>query len=536
MAYKKHQIVAKAAMFKKTMMASLAALAISAVCMADGGLTYSDSLKQKAESGDATAQSNLARCYEDGLGVKKDAVEAHKWFLKAAKQNDSYALYSVGWNYAHGAGGVKKDVIEAAKWYRKSAERDNAGAQFDLGNCYWNGNGVEQNKAEAIKWYTKSAENGNIKAQKMLGAKYFSGDGVREDRVKAAKWFRKAAERDDVDAQLMLGLCYFHKGGNLAEAVKWFRKAAEKGEATAQYALGLCYFEGKGVAENVEEAFKWLSKSAKQGNKDAKEVLKKPEFQFISAFRNADDMEAGEVCLQKLKEFKNDGRFSKTTNASPKKNALIVKGMYLGMPIDDAVVACGEIAKKSDDYFVVDSRMLNEPEWSKYKPLTKKMKGLDGVCIFTCKNSATGKREKLIQDASLMCRACMDKKGAVNQFYFTKMGIDEIFKAASQTSEEFAEKLQEEYPQIATFDQSVKDKQEDGANKREYRWTYRSELGYSVELYENAIIVHHDGEDKEIRINDYRRIMANDPNAVGVGFGASQFNKYLSIRMNAKGK
>ncbi len=180
--------------------------------------------------------------------------------------------------------------------------------------------------------------------------------------------------------------------------------------------------------------------------------------------------------------------------------------------------------------------MLNEPEWSKYKPLTKKMKGLDGVCIFTCKNSATGKREKLIQDASLMCRACMDKKGAVKQFYFTKMGIDEIFMAASQTSEEFAEKLQEEYPQIATFDQSVKDKQEDGANKREYRWTYRSELGYSVELYENAIIVHHDGEDKEIRINDYKRIMANDPNAVGVGFGASQFNKYLSIRMNASGE
>ena len=224
------------------------------------------------------------------------------------------------------------------------------------------------------------------------------------------------------------------------------------------------------------------------------------------------------------------------TNASPKKNALVVKGMYLGMPIDDAVVACGDIAKKSDDYFVVDSRMLNEPEWSEYKPLVKKMKGLDGVCVFTCKNSATGKREKLIQDASLMCRACMDKKGIVNQFYFTKMGIDEIFKAASQTSEEFAEKLQENYPQIASLNKSVKDTQQDGANKREYRWTYRSELGYSVELYENAIIVRHDGEDKEIRINDYRRITANDPNAVGVGFGASQFNKYLSIRMNASGE
>lgn len=423
MAYKKPQIVAKAAMFKKTMMASLVALAISAVCMADGGQSFSE-LKQQAESGDVKAQFGIAMRYYSGDGVTQNLVESRKWFLKAAEQGD-------------------------------------AGAQYMLSFLY-----------RAEKDYTN--------------------------------------------------------------AVKWALKAAKQGDAQAQYFAGELYFRGEGVSENVEEAFKWLSKSAKQGNKDAKEFLKKPEFQFISAFRSADDMEAGETCLKKLKEFKNDGRFAKTTNASPKKNALVVKGMYLGMPIDDAVVACGEIAKESADYFVVDSRMLNESEWSKYKPLVKKMKGLDGVCIFTCKNSATGKREKLIQDASLMCRACMDKKGTVNQFYFTKMGIDEIFKAASQTSEEFAEKLQEEYPQIATFDQSVKDKQEDGANKREYRWTYRSELGYSVELYENAIIVRHDGEDKEIRINDYRRIMANDPNAVGVGFGASQFNKYLSVRMNVK--
>ena len=461
MAYEKPQIVAKSAMFRKTMMASLVALAISAVCMAEGGQPFSE-LKQQAESGDVKAQFGIAMRYYSGDGVKQNLVESRKWFLKAA-------------------------------------ERGDAGAQYMASFLYRS----EKDYANAAKWALKAAEQGDAQGQYLLATYYLTGKGVKKDP---------------------------------AEAFKWLLKAAEQGDANAQYFVGEFYFEGKGVAENVEEAFKWLSKSAKQGNKDAKEALKKPEFQFISAFRNADDMEAGEVCLQKLKEFKNDGRFAKTTNASPKKNALVVKGMYLGMPIDDAVVACGEIAKKSDDYFVVDSRMLNEPEWSKYKPLTKKMKGLDGVCIFTCKNSATGKREKLIQDASLMCRACIDKKGTVNQFYFTKMGIDEIFKAASQTSEEFAEKLQEEYPQIATFDQSVKDKQEDGANKREYRWTYRSNLGYSVELYENAIIVRHDGEDKEIRINDYRRIMANDPNAVGVGFGASQFNKYLSIRMNAKGK
>lgn len=465
MAYKKPRVAAKSAIFRKTMMASLAALAISAVCMADGEQSFSE-LKQQAESGDIKSQMKIALSYYHGDGVRQNFEESHKWFLKAAEQG-------------------------------------NAIAQYMVALCYRDGVGVQKDYANAAKWALKAAEQGDADAQLQLCIFYARGQGVKKDRVKA---------------------------------FKWSLKSAEQGNAGAQYFVGESYFRGDGVAENVEEAFKWLSKSAKQGNKDAKEALKKPEFQFISAFRSADDMEAGETCLKKLKEFKTDGRFAKTTNASPKKNALVVKGMYLGMPIDDAVVACGEIAKKSDDYFVVDSRMLNEPEWSKYKPLTKKMKGLDGVCVFTCKSSATGKREKLIQDAALMCRACVDKKGTVKQFYFTQMGIDEIFNAASQSSEEFAEKLQENYPQIASLNMSVKDTQQDGANKREYRWTYRSELGYSVELYENAIIVHHDGEDKEIRLNDYRRIMANDPNAVGVSFGASQFDKYLSIRMTTAGE
>ena len=37
--------------------------------------------------------------------------------------------------------------------------------QNNLGHCYHNGYGIEQNFIEAIKWFTKAAEQGHTKAQ-----------------------------------------------------------------------------------------------------------------------------------------------------------------------------------------------------------------------------------------------------------------------------------------------------------------------------------------------------------------------------------
>jgi len=39
----------------------------------------------------------------------------------------------------------------------KNAESGDAKAQFDLGACYFKGDGVTQDYKEAVKWYTKSA-------------------------------------------------------------------------------------------------------------------------------------------------------------------------------------------------------------------------------------------------------------------------------------------------------------------------------------------------------------------------------------------
>ncbi len=93
---------------------------------------------------------------------------------------------------------------EAVKWYRRAAEQGNATAQCNLGYCYDNGQGVEQNLEEAVKWYRKAAEQGNATAQCNLGFCYENGDGIEQNLEEARMWFRKSAEQGNERAQKAL--------------------------------------------------------------------------------------------------------------------------------------------------------------------------------------------------------------------------------------------------------------------------------------------------------------------------------------------
>ena len=561
--------------------------------------TYTAELQQKAESGDAAAQLDLALCYDFGSGIEKNPVEAHKWFLKAAELGNGRAQNAVGNDYANGTGGVEKnmeealrwfrksaeqecgygqnsmgwcyewgkgvekDMEEAVRWYRKSAEQGCANGQNSLGNCYLNGKGVEKNMgetvrwfcksagqgnpvgqlmlglfcyqgkgvkmdlAEAVKWFRASAEQGNAFAQNLMGACYNDGSGVEKDMAEAAKWYRKSAEQGNAMAQARLGMCY--QGGrgvekDLSEAVKWYRKSAEQGDDLGQALLGDCYFKGYGVKGDMDEAFKWLSKSAKQGNEVAKSYLEKPEFSLVRVARGSvEDIEAGEACLQKLKELKKDSRFSVEISAPHDKATLVVKGLYVGMPIDDAVVACGKIAAASDDFLVADSRMIETDAWANCKAFKSVMKNCDGVCVLSSKNIDN------IQDATKLCVVRQDGDGKVRQIFFTRAGISDIFKSSDLSTEEFAKAFQDNYPKISSLEKTVRDRRENNVDIREYRWRCVAG-GCNVELYENTIIV----DDEEVDLRKYKSVMANDPNAFGVAIGEGLFSKYFCIDVKAK--
>jgi len=89
----------------------------------------------------------------------------------------------------------------ALKLWIPLAKNGNRSAQLNIGNMYFNGQGVMKNYKEASKWYVLSAEQGEITAQRNLGVMYYLGNGVNQDKLQSYKWLHKAAKQGDQQSQ-----------------------------------------------------------------------------------------------------------------------------------------------------------------------------------------------------------------------------------------------------------------------------------------------------------------------------------------------
>jgi len=217
-----------------------------------------------------------------------DREKAVRLWRMAAEKGDAEAQYRLGECYYNGDG-VEDDHDESYEWIFKSAEQGYAEAQYKLGTYYHNGyDGFDEE--EAVKWYRKAAETGHAGAQYELGECYYNGDDDEDNYEEAVKWFSKAAEQwriaaeqGHAEAQYKLGICYRKNRGvefNLEESAKWIRKAAEQGYTEAQYEIGDCCYHGIwGFEENKEEAIKWWHQAANQGHAKA-------QYTFGELYRN----------------------------------------------------------------------------------------------------------------------------------------------------------------------------------------------------------------------------------------------------------
>jgi hypothetical protein len=88
---------------------------------------------EKANAGDASAQSEVAEYYEFGEeGFEKDAKQALAWYTKAADQNDNFALGKLKSAYQSGKLGVAKNDEKYIYYLKKHAECGNLDSMIDL--------------------------------------------------------------------------------------------------------------------------------------------------------------------------------------------------------------------------------------------------------------------------------------------------------------------------------------------------------------------------------------------------------------------
>lgn len=116
-----------------------------------------------ADSGNASAQSNLGFMYERGHGVPQNYNAAAKWYTLAAEQGDIVAQFNLGGLYDAGKGVVENDKT-AVKWLTLASKQGYARAQSYLGVMYVNGHGVPTDYLRAYMWWSVGSHNGDLLA------------------------------------------------------------------------------------------------------------------------------------------------------------------------------------------------------------------------------------------------------------------------------------------------------------------------------------------------------------------------------------
>ncbi len=155
------------------------------------------------------AYLRLGICYERGLGVPENKEHAERWYEKArieinwfrdqtTKDSNPVALYYLGLYYQF----CNVNHDSPIPYYDHSGGAGVTKALISLGDCYYHGFHVKQNKIDAVEYYyTRAAEQKDPYAQLILGRCYFEGEGVTKNHKEAIYWWGEAAKQGQVDAQ-----------------------------------------------------------------------------------------------------------------------------------------------------------------------------------------------------------------------------------------------------------------------------------------------------------------------------------------------
>ena len=115
--------------------------------------------------------------------------EEVKRVMKLMEKGNANANYQLGGYYAQGSMGMPQDQAKANELYLRAGELGFAAAYHNLGNSYYNGDGVEIDKKNAKHYSELAAINGHINARHNLGFL----EGAAGNNQRAFKHFILAA-------------------------------------------------------------------------------------------------------------------------------------------------------------------------------------------------------------------------------------------------------------------------------------------------------------------------------------------------------
>jgi len=242
----------------------LALVATAAAPAADEPAAPDEAAEAEWPSNDELMANALAAAqagdYETALGI----------WEPLARDGHGRAQNNIGACFIDGLG-VEQNLELAREWLELAAEAGDPVGQRNLARLYLKGLGGSADKARAIELYRLAAEAGDAAAQDMLSYLLFEGEPA--DTPEARRWAEAAAAQGVATAMTRLGLMAHeaHLAGEIGApdetvAAGWWRKAAEAGDADGAALLGAAHHLGVGVARDRVAAFAWLLRAKAGGS------------------------------------------------------------------------------------------------------------------------------------------------------------------------------------------------------------------------------------------------------------------------------
>ncbi len=223
-------------------------------------------IRAAAEGGNPEAMTVVGRCYERGIGVPKDRLQAAVYYIRAIRL-DSRRAPALLWRLVN-----EKNVMTEIQ--RQVGKKDPK-AYYVISSLAALGFSATVTDEQALQYLQLAVSATFIPAVIDLGSYYSSGQWVKQDKKRAVEFWRFAAEKGSTEGKIRIAVAEVFDGTviDARTAFETVRRFADEGSVLAQTALGYCYEKGILVPVNISQALYYYRKSAQRGNQSALSAL-----------------------------------------------------------------------------------------------------------------------------------------------------------------------------------------------------------------------------------------------------------------------
>ena len=237
-------------------------------------LAYIDStaiphLLEASDYSNPEALNILGNYIQKGVWFKKDLMSAAELFIRASKvdsRKGSILLYNLV---------REKDFYI---YLKKEIDKNNADAMYVWYGLYSLGLDHQITEGDAVNFLSKSAKAGNINSVVEMGQNYFKGQYVKQDKQKAVEIWEASIKSGSKDAKIRLEIANLFNEIDLKNkdlSFNYLEEVENKGSILAQLSLADCYLKGIIVKKDLSKAAYYFRSAAVRGNIYAYDQLKK---------------------------------------------------------------------------------------------------------------------------------------------------------------------------------------------------------------------------------------------------------------------